>query len=432
MKPNALITIKKQTDIIWTLVLIEILRLAGVDDKPIFILMFGWILIVTWRTGRITIPRIKGLMPLVIFLIYGTFIGFITMMPRLVTRDLSYFIPTLAVIYIGYMVQYHYKDKSVDKTLMLIGAIIAINAIIRTLMLGGAISQFEEVRNAMGTHVVENCYIFALVFVKKAIAKKVFFSRLWDNVIFILIIIQITTAFGRTNVALAVTVVFVSIFLSFFSNANWRNHIIRKIAIWILLAIIGVGVIETVFPNSIMNEYSEKWDQTSDEVNPDQEFDSTGEAMGRWRAYEKKSARKQWEESNVIVEIFGAGVGKGVYVEYIPYTWGEEIYEHSIPILHNGYYMILPKGGLFGVFALIFFFLSGLLLFFKKKKNGEEIIIEIVLLATVGITMAVQSYMTSGMMAQAFSFAFGIIVGSCNAKIIQDGMNIKKDETLGE
>lgn len=431
MKPNAVITINKQTDIIWTLVLIEILRLAGVDDKPIFVLMLAWIFIITWRTSKITIPRIKGLIPLIIFLIYGTFVGLITMMPRLVTRDLSYFIPTLAVIYIGYMVQYHYKDKSVDKTLMLIGAIIAINAIIRTLMLGGGIAQFDEVRNATGVHVVENCYIFALIFVKKAIGKQKFFSRAWDNIIFILIIIQISTAFGRTSVALAVTAIIVSIFLSFFSNKNWRNHIVRKILLWIVVAVVAVGTIETIFPNTIMEEYSEKWDQTSDEINPNQEFDSTGEAMGRWRAYEKQSARKQWQESNIMVEIFGAGVGKGVYVKYIPYTWDEEIFEHSIPILHNGYYMILPKGGLFGVACLIIFFFSGLFLFFKKMKNREVIREEVVLLATIGITMAVQSYMTSGMMAQSFAFAFGIIVGSCNAKIQMDKMQIEEDD-LGE
>ena len=432
MKLNGIITIHKQTDIIWTLVLIEVLRLAGVNDKPIFVLMLGWVFMVTWRTGRITIPRIKGWMPLIIFLIYGTFVGLITLMPRLVTRDLSYFLPTLAVIYVGYMVQYHFKDKSVDKTLMLIGAIIAVNAIIRTLMLGGAISQFEEVRNAMGNHVVENCYIFALIFVKKAIGKKVFFSKAWDNIIFILIIVQISTAFGRTNVALAAAIIFVSIFLSFFSNKNWRNHIIRKILVWAVVVIVGAGVIEAVFPSSITEQYSEKWDKTSEEINPDQEFKSTGEAMGRWRAYEKKSARKQWQESNIIVEIFGAGVGKGVYVEYIPYTWDEVIYEHSIPILHNGYYMILPKGGLFGIACLLIFFLSGLFLFLKKVKNRETIRIEVVLLATVGITMMLQSYMTSGMMAQSFAFAFGIIVGSCNAKIHMDAMQEKEDEELGE
>lgn len=429
MKRNAVITLNRKTDIIWTLVLIEILRLAGVDDKPIFLLMLGWIFIVTWRTGRITIPRIKGILPLIIFLIYGTFVGLITTMPRLVTRDLSYFIPTLAVMYIGYMMQWHYKDKSIDKTLMLVGAIIAINAIIRTLMLGSDIAKFDQVRSAMGMHVIENCYIFALIFVKKGIGQKVFFSKIWDNVIFVLIIVQISTAFGRTNIALAATIVFTSIILSFFSNAEWRNHIVRKILIWLLVAIIGVVAIETVFPDSITSEYSEKWDKTSDEINPDQEFDSAGDAMSRWRAYEKQSARKQWGKSNLMVEIFGAGVGKGVYVKYIPYTWDEEIYENSIPILHNGYYMILPKGGLFGIVCLIIFFLSGLFIFFKKKKDRVTIKIEVVLLATIGIAMAVQSYMTSGMMAQSFSFVFGILVGSCNAKIVMDNMqNEENDE----
>ncbi len=422
MNSNTILKINKRTEIIWTLVLIEVLRLAGVDDKPIFILMLGWILMITWRTSKITVPRIKGLLPLIIFLIYGTFVGFITLMPRLVIRDLSYFIPTLAVIYVGYMVQYHFKDKSVDKTLMLIGAIIAITAIVKTLMLGSDISEFNEVRNAMGTHVVENCYIFALMFVKKAIGKKVFFSKIWDNIIFILIIIQISTAFGRTNISLGIVIVIVSIFLSFFSNRNWRNHIIRKITIWILVVFLGVVVVESVFPTSIMEEYSEKWEQTSDEINPDQKFKSTGDAMNRWRAYEKQAARKQWEKSNMIVEVFGAGVGKGVYVKYIPYNWDEEIYEHSIPILHNGYYMILPKGGIYGIACLIIFFLSGLFLFFKKIKNRETISAEVVLLATIGIAMAVESYMTSGLMAQSFSFAFGILVGSSNAKIRMDDM----------
>ena len=42
--------------------------------------------------------------------------------------------------------------------------------------------------------------------------------------------------------------------------------------------------------------------------------------MENWRGYEIEQAKKQWENNNVLFEIIGEGLGKGVEIAYVPYT----------------------------------------------------------------------------------------------------------------
>ena len=93
--------------------------------------------------------------------------------------------------------------------------------------------------------------------------------------------------------------------------------------------------------------------------------------MNNWRAYEMQAAIKQWISSNFFEKIIGSGLGRGIHIDYIPYSWSEMVENNQIPLLHNGYYTVLIKIGILGVLALLTIFLSSL----KKgmQESKEEI-----------------------------------------------------------
>ena len=89
--------------------------------------------------------------------------------------------------------------------------------------------------------------------------------------------------------------------------------------------------------------------------------------MNNWRAYEMQAAIKQWISSNFFEKIIGSGLGRGIHIDYIPYSWSEMVENNQIPLLHNGYYTVLIKIGILGVLALLTIFLS-----YLKKRNSKE------------------------------------------------------------
>lgn len=422
MITNVTLKLKTKSEIIWPLVLIEVVRLLGVSDQVTFILMSAWLILIFGKRKSIVICRIAGLMPLIIFLIYGTILGLASTEIRHLTRDLYYFVPTIVVMFIGFVAQKWYKDKSIEKTIMVIAAIIAVHAIVSTLMLGSEITNFEKLRDAIGSHAIENCYAFALIFGKKLVSKKIYFNQVVDIIIMILVMIQLTASFSRMSIVLELCVIASTFILSLFAGQQIFTASIRRLVIFLLLMVVLVVGVLNFFPNTVLDEYSDKWDYTSEEINIEQDFTSEKTVLSRWRAYEKYSSRKQWKESSALVELFGKGLGTGVKLEYQPAGWVLEE-DSSIPILHNGYYMMLPKGGLYGVACLVIFYLSGLWLFFKKRKTCKNIISDLIVLATIGICMIVASDATSGMMAQSQSLVFGLLVGSINEKIQEEEEN---------
>lgn len=424
---SGVIKLKTRTEIIWPILIIEAVRLAGINDKVTFLLMLCWLALIIWQSRKITFPKIYGMLPMFIWLLYGLFLGLATNGTRSVIRDIYYVAPTILVMIIGYLLQKWYVNKSIEKTLMIMGLMISIMAFINTLMLGGEMADFPSLRGAMGYHVTENCAVFAMLFVKKVIGRKVYFSKITDNIIFFVVAVQIACAFGRTNIVLAGVIILSAIVLSMFIDNKVRVFIFKRIFVWIALITIAVVIVINIFPDTIMETYEEKWENTSEEIDANQEFNSTGEAMGKWRAFEKQSAQIQFKKANFAVELFGKGLGTGVKLRFVPYTWKGDVVDNTIPILHNGYYMMLPKGGLFGVFALCYFFISGVIYFFRKKNKRKDIVFDLVLFGVLGLMMAAQSYMTSGLMAQSYSFAFGLLIGMISCKLAE---GVKEEATI--
>ena len=171
-----------------------------------------------------------------------------------------------------------------------------------------------------------------------------------------------------------------------------------------------------VMPDGLTDMFMEKIAKTSVEVDTTQAIDSVKDAMNSWRAYEIQAVRKQWEESGFLVKILGAGIGTGIHIDYVPYTWREMVVNNEIPLLHNGFLTLLPKGGVVAVVALGLMFVGNAMKGYKFLKEGTHAKWGIVLMA-ISIAGIATTYVARGPVQQGAFLAWGLMLGWYNARL---------------
>ena len=110
-------------------------------------------------------------------------------------------------------------------------------------------------------------------------------------------------------------------------------------------------------------------------------------------------------------------MGKGIALGFVPYTWKGMVENGEIPLLHNAYYTILPKGGLVGVIALIWFMFANIVTAFKVFKRKSNMKEELVLLVSISVVFLVQSYTVRGPVVQSANLSWALLIGWINAQI---------------
>lgn len=90
-----------------------------------------------------------------------------------------------------------------------------------------------------------------------------------------------------------------------------------------------------------------------------------------WRGFEAFKAYIQWKDSSFGQMIFGQGFGTRVDIGFYYPLFGDDVPPiRFLPILHNGYAMILVK---YGVFGMIMFFLFASMPLFSKHNSDDPV-----------------------------------------------------------
>lgn len=410
MNDSIKINTTKYKDIIWLLVVLYVARLIMIDNDQLFLFVYlGLILIVIGFAKKIYLPNVVGLYPYMILVTLMATIGLVLRKTRYLERDLFYILPTIFLVILGYYLFSAYRKKSIVKTIVAYGLISSIYSFILFLTKIGEIAELQDLRDVFNIEIYEICLIFLVLVVYIFNPEECVFGKKIDVVIMIVFLANIILSMSR-SVWVEIIVGFpIIIIINLFSNARRASTYVKTFIV-IFVAAVGVAILYTYAPANILEDYTVKVENTSDELNEKQEFNSIEDAMGNWRAYENQSAIKQWESGSPVTQIFGAGLGKGIYIKYVPYSWSELDEEQTIPLLHNGYYTMLAKGGVVGVAILIFFLLYpaivGLKSLRRKGYNNEAVI-----LITISIVFAVQTYVTRGPIVQHPNITWGVLVG---------------------
>lgn len=381
-----------------------------ISAQPFFLISCTYLFyLILQNRMKLLIPRVQGLKFYIIVIIYSAFIGFLLYDTRSVIRDLYYVLPTIIWIFIGGFIAHYNCNEQKDffKTLFIYGGFISIKVLIEFAF--DFSIDFNNLRAIFGQNVYDVGFIMPMALIQMLFYERIYISKKIDRVILLLMAIQIVLSLGRIAILQPLLFIFTSMIVAI-KSTGFRAKTYKRI-LTMLSAIVAVFTIAVyIIPDSVSATFIDKILNTFKEVDAQQEIASVASAMNNWRGYEIQEAQNQWQSSNIIVQIFGNGMGKGIEIQYVPYSWEGMVVNNEIPLLHNGFYTILIKGGLFGVISLIILlaypFLKGIKLAKFHEGNGVDSI-----LAGTSIAAIANTYVVRGPIQQGCFIIWALLLG---------------------
>ena len=402
--------------IYWPLVFLMMARYFGLSEKVIFFIVVATIVYMMGIYKKVILPRISGLWFYGAVVIVGIVMGLILNGTRNLARDIFYIVPTIAIMVLGYYIErINSKDKySMLNTMILYGGLISVMSFIKAMSSFSTLSTFDGIRACFGRNsIYEVSIVFCILFYKKIIKREICISKWFDRALGLFMTIQIVLCLGRTALIQTAATIIIMFLWLILKNIDLKRNV-KKALGFIGVVVVSIIILSRVMPQSTWDELTSKFQASAEEIDSSQTFESTEDAMDNWRGYEIEQAKKQWENNSLVYELVGEGLGKGVKITYVPYTWVNVVDNGEIPILHNGYYTILPKMGLIGVCALIWLLLSNIILVLKSDKKFYD---DVIILSAITVGMAINTYVLRGPVSQIAPFTWALLVGTINCKI---------------
>lgn len=226
----------------------------------------------------------------------------------------------------------------------------------------------------------------------------------------ILAVAQFAITFSRTSIVL------LCILLLFFNMKSISRTSMKKIIVLFIMVCSGAFLYNYFKDNLLVQSFILKISKSFTELSVGNDYSNIASIQRNWRGYEVFSAIKEWKESTLYNQIFEFGLGKKIFVGQVSILVDPNS-NGWIPVLHNGYFTILIKGGLVGfiiyIFYYIFSFISGVFIYFKDKDEFSLYFCG----AIVGL--AITTIFLNGLFRDSINFSLIYFVGFVGNMIIQ-------------
>lgn len=381
-----------------------------IQEEVFFILSAIYFICLIIKNGEIYFPELPGLRLYTFFILYATFVGFYCYSTYNVLRDLLYILPSVLWIFIGYHLCKFNADSEISilKTMYVYGGLLSTKCIITFAM--NFTTNFNDIRTIFNSHVYEIGIILAVLIYQVCIESKVVFSHKTDIFLISLLTLHILLSFGRISTFVPLIIVFIMLCLNIKFGSN-KTKIMSRVTILIGAFLLIALIVYFVIPNEIIDIMANKLSTSFTEIDASQKVNSTDEAMSNWRGYEIQSAAKQWRNANTFVKIFGGGMGYGIYINYVPYTWVNMVENNRIPLLHNGFFTVLAKGGIVGIFSLVLMFVGPIIIGLNHLIQGKGHNQVNILLVSISCACIAITYVVRGPIEREALIAWAAIVG---------------------
>lgn len=407
---------KREGKIYWGLLIMLVIGTVFLNHSVFFVLSVFYLLVVLFQNGlKFTFPRIPGLKLYLFLIAYSFVVGCFFFAFRNVARDILYFLLTPIWVFIGANIarKKNFNMHLVYRTLYLFAIINSICCLAQFIIAQNW--SFEGIRKVFVTGVYDIGFLLPIIVLNSVFSNKYAFSKRTDNYIIIILCVHIFASIGR--ISILVPLLCVTIVLGFtlkYKKGQRKN--LKKIGVLFgTLIVIGVTVF-LIIPDDIIMFFSEKIFGTFEEINSTQIFNSTESAMNNWRGYEMQAAFEQWQDSSVFQQVFGSGLGKGIHIKYVPYSWVDMVENNEIPLLHNGFYTALIKMGILGTGSLITVFAGTFVRAIKRIRYSLHNIDAEIILIVLSVGCAIYTYIANGLIGQTPFLVWGLLMGMYNAK----------------
>ena len=391
-----------------------LIMIAGTFLSPtqFFVLSICYyFLLVIKSKGKIAFPRVPGLKLYVGVIAYTTLVGLCLYTTRNVIRDLYYILPTVLWIFIGASEADQKPEGDLKKTLFLYGTFITLKNF--ALIIGSGSLDFNSLRAVFGLNVYDLGFILPISVICVFLHQEVYITKKIDRMLIALMTINVVLSLGR--IAILQPMIAFTILLFMEGREAEDQAKINKVVRLFLSITIALVVIFYMMPSSIKSPLMDKVLNSLDEVDSSQKITSVGSAMNNWRAYEIQSAQEQWKDAWTVPQLFGEGMGKGVEIQYVPYSWAGVVDGNEIPLLHNGFYTMLIKGGIIGLVALIWLFMGNVKKGWYMSKHRADKVYSNILVA-VSIAAVANTYVVRGPIQQGAFLTWALLIGWINRK----------------
>ncbi len=417
---NSVISIKKENNIIWLIILLYILEQYFLEDEVFLVLEMVTIALLILSSRKIIIPQMIGLHPYVGYILFVTIMGVVKYGASATQRDLFYQLGSVVTIVLAYylFIAYENKEKSLFSTVCLMLLISTVVCLFQGLADLSSNLDFATLRQSFSVGLKSISFMLPLLIGRLIIFKKKTLPWRLDIVAIIVWIVQIVLNLSRialVNVGLSALVVIIV------SLIKKRIRISSIIKLAILLFIVGLVVfrVEKFLPEEATDVFDQKIDNSLTEIDKDNEYNTMAEAQADWRGYENSQALKQWKNEDLFTQIFGAGNGRIISIYFVPDNWKEIIERQDsisgVTILHNTYYTLLIKGGIVMLLLLFFFLFMNVRIAIKLINNKKYLFEGIVLLSIVCYIM-VDGYVVRTMIEKGEDIAPMLLLGYINAE----------------
>lgn len=389
-----------------------LIMIAGTFLSPtqFFVLSICYyFLLVIKSKGKIAFPRVPGLKLYVGVIAYTTLVGLCLYTTRNVIRDLYYILPTVLWIFIGASESAQNPEKDIKRTIFLYGTFITLKNFL--FFIGKGSLDFNNLRSVFGLNVYDLGFVLPISAICIFLHQEVYITKKIDRMIVALMTINVVLSLGRIAILQPMIVFTVLLFMEGREAENQTK--IKKVVKLFFSITVALVALFYILPSSIKSPLMDKVLNSFDEVDSSQKITSVGSAMNNWRAYEIQSAKEQWKGEWVIPQLFGEGMGKGVEIQYVPYSWAGVVDVNEIPLLHNGFYTMLIKGGIIGLVALLWLFVGNVKKGLYMSKHRADKVYSNILVA-ISVAAVANTYVVRGPIQQGTFLTWALLIGWIN------------------
>lgn len=418
-----IVRINTKTEIMWEVVLLYFVQKYVLNAGPFFLLSLLLIAIYTIYKRKIVLPKIAGMWPYIIVLLFITVIGATKYPGTLIERDLFYEFGSLVIIVLGYYLfdLNKNKEKSMWKTIcfiMIIGSFICIINGVSNLKDS---FQFETFRQSFTQGIRTISILLPMLVGRKFLLHKKTFAGAIDIIAIFLWLFQILLNLSRTAVVNLVLGIVIFTICTTYKKAISPINALRMFGVIIIILGISTQIISNL-PEEASERFQEKFENTLTEINSENQYKNISEAQSDWRGYEIQCAKNQWKKSDFITQIFGGGNGTLIQIFFIPDQWKDTVesqYGHvGITILHNTYYTLLIKGGIVCVVAFILFLFSNIKLGIKLLRDkSNAYLFEGIIIICIVSSLVLNAYVIRSLIEKGEDLGVFILLGWLNAKV---------------
>lgn len=414
---------KKSGKIYWPIVIL--LLIQTIVSSEIFWIIGALLLIYSIVTyhGLIILP-FKEYIILIIFLFWGIIISLFNNFQIIdFIRDIFYYTSPLIFIYLGIvLMRKRISIYSVLNAFIIFSSIISVLALLKvaqnfsTLITSSYVGDWRnEVGNGDTTLAITLAVILSGIIPNQYRINKYLynFSSIICGLYFILTL-------SRT-ILLAIVIIFLCLAIK---KNNYKT--IKKILTICIVLGIAILILFFILPKSITEQFIAKFISSLSEISFNHKWDSVAEIQANWRGYESYCAIKQWQQYNLLNQLFGAGFGERIYVGDYAFLFLNQVDAFGRPIdtiavLHNGYAMQLVKLGIIGTVLYLLFYILIIRRGIKSYRQNDTI--EARLLIGVGFELLFQTYFLNGLYKDTCFFALVILIGYAGQKCYTEYFN---------